>query len=258
MAKTESSVVKPLTAKSYFLQEHLKCCKFLLAYKQKRTNENLHQLRVSIKKIKAVIVMAEKISHQSILERHFSGYKIIFKKAGVIREIALQQKHLAKNSVNLKLKNANRSELIKLKKEFIASTPQLMKDVQNNKQQIEKSMALIPYKEIKSYCRQRIKKLPKQWKKVKNKEEVHGFRKKIKHVLYCSQLLNTDDRTELISAKKITQIDKLQNLIGKWHDRVVLLQKMQTAHLNTELKNNPLKLKTKQLLSKIKREGKIL
>ncbi len=256
MAKTESSVVKPLTAKSYFLQEHQKCCKYLRAYRQKRTNENLHQLRVSIKKIKAVIVMADRISDQSLIEQYFSAYRLIFKKAGAIREIALQQKHFAKAAANTKLKNTNRNELIKLNKEFVTSTPLLLKEVQNNKQQIAKSLALIPYKAINSYCTQRIKKLPKQWKQVKSKEEIHKFRKKLKQVLYCTQLLNTHDRKELLSTKKITQIDTLQNLIGKWHDHVVLLQKMQIADLDTNLKYSPVKLRVSQLLSKIKKQGK--
>ena len=259
MAKTKNALLKTATATSYFSDEHEKCCKYLQAYKQKRTNENLHQLRVSIKKIKAVFIMADKVLDQNQFEKHFGPYHIIFQKAGIIRDIALHQKHLSKFDSAKKLKVANRLQLVSLNGEFVLSEPLMLKHIQNNRKEIEKNLSTIQSASVYNYCKKLVNKLPHQWKKVKEPEQVHGFRKKLKQVLYCVELLNPEEKQNIISEKNLERIAQLQNMIGKWHDAMDLLQKIFVANTadDKETVTAP-KTKASKLLSKIKKQGKHL
>ena len=203
--------------------------------------------------------MADKVLHQNQLEKNFASYHSIFQKAGIIRDITLHQKHLSKYDNAKKLKAANRLQLLSLNREFVLGEPFMLEQVKNNCKGIKENLSTIQSASVYNYCKKLVSKLQHQWKKVKKPKQVHSFRKNLKQIIYCVELLNPDEKLKIISEKEFERIAQLQNLIGKWHDTMVLVQKI-SAPLTAGDKKKLRASKTKgaELLSKIKKQGKLL
>ena len=101
----------PAIAKEYYLAQHNLCRKHLRAYTKRKSAENLHQLRVAIKKMRAVLKMLSKLNSHFEYRPVFLPYKNIFMQAGAIREESLRiEKRKDNQDVGIK---SNSSALIK-------------------------------------------------------------------------------------------------------------------------------------------------
>ena len=214
------------TAEEYFLQQHTVCCQLLRTCNFEKNSEDLHQLRVSIKKIKAILCLLNDLQADFKFKTCFAPYKNIFKHLAPIREEFLQIERLKNDTGNRQIKSKRSARVSKLIKGFKNASSAYLKDIEIILPVILKHLRNLKYKTILPYCQKLLKHLKKQWKNIDNDDKLHRYRKQLKQLLYCSKLLTAKERSQLISAEKLKNIDMLQNIIGQWHDNILLLNRI--------------------------------
>ena len=160
----------------------------------------------------------------------FLSYKNIFRQAGAIREESLHIEKL-KDNPGSGSKSTSSAFIKKLNNELVKSAPTYLKGIGAVKDGILKEFDKLDQKKILPYCKKLFKQLARNWKKVNSKSDLHEFRKQLKQVLYCSQLLGEQEKSEIASEKRYKKIDELQDIIGQWHDNVLLLNKIEKENL---------------------------
>ena len=249
---------RPPLAKKYFLEQQKLCCRYLRAYGLRRSAENLHQLRVSIKKIRALLKMLNKLDSNFEYRKNFSPYRNIFRKAGAIREESLHVEKLNEDKRH-QPKPSVQKNIDKLKEGLVKSIPASLMGISKVQDTIVNCFGKVDRKEILPYCARLFRHFESNWKKMQTEEDLHTFRKRLKHFIYCSQLLTEAEMGELASEKKFRNLDELQDIIGKWHDNVLLLNKVSKENLEVDSDFLfALKHQTHHLLMKAHKKGKKL
>ena len=243
-------------AELFFLQQQFLCCKFLRAYTLNKNAEDLHQLRVTIKKIRAVLLMLRKLRSDFDYDKNFAPYKKIFKQVGPIREEFLQHNRIKKDTTNKLEKDSHRVLIIKLHKELKGAQSKHLKNIALVSPAILDSLRKLEQKEVYPYCRKILKRLKNKWDRLNTEKNFHQFRKHLKQFLYCSRLLSEKDKAKLISQKNYDRINELQELLGTWHDDILLLHNIE----KDGLKVNPafihsLENETNDLMKAIAKKG---
>jgi CHAD domain-containing protein len=245
-----------VTAGEYFLQQQITCTDFLQPFTRKKDAEDLHKLRVAVKKIKAVLLMLSKLQAHFDFDKHYAPYKNIFRQLGPIREEILHAERLKKDAGN-KLVNTGSSAIVAgFNKELSVLAQGYLKAIQEELPVIVACLHKLDREKIYPYCEKLLKRLKSKWKDIKKDKELHKYRKLLKQFLYCSNLLTPEEKSKLLLAKEYKQLDKLQDLIGAWHDNVLLMDKIE----NEGLKVSPqfllsLRKETKSMKEKIYRRG---
>ena len=248
-----------VSAAGYFVLQHRLLKRSLNQYALKKNNDSLHQLRVGIKKIEALLIMLYKLEPGFDYEATYKPYKNIFKSAGAIREAILQCDRLEQGSKNKRGKNVQATMLSKLSQELLrVSKPELV-NAEKDLTAIQSGLKKLKTKEIVSYCKKLLSKLEAKWKITTKNAEIHKFRKHLKQFLYCTHLLSQKQRDKIISPKKLKRVDKLQDIIGQWHDNILLLNKISVEEIkvNTHFLQS-LQDETKHLLKEIHKKGRKL
>jgi CHAD domain-containing protein len=247
---------KPPLAKEYFIEQHALCCKYLRAYSARKSAENLHQLRVAIKKLRALLHMLHKIDPAFEYRKVFLPYKNVFKQAGAIREESLHRDKILKAIENYEPPNASLRLIDKRNKELISAIPRHLKNISKVEPEIFDGFEKLERKKILPYCTRLFKHLANKWKKIESEEDLHKFRKRLKQFIYCSHLLSDNEKAGIATAKKYTALDELQDILGKWHDNVLLLNKLSDDKLKVSARFVfALKHQTHQLLIKARKKG---
>lgn len=188
--------------------------------------EDIHQLRVAIKKLRALISLIELAGNGEFQKKeHFDFFKNIFRKAGKVREIQVnlslikkidQKKSKLYVEYLIGLQNHSMEELMNelfvfdLKKLKILNAQMLSKANEISQDHLtEKSTAFISSKF------QKIKKLRDQ---IKKDQKLHKIRIHLKAVVELVEYLPFNKENK--SLKK--EIKQLNQLIGDWHDLSVL------------------------------------
>ncbi len=245
----------PLSANEYFLQQHNLCCKYLQAYAKRKSAENLHQLRVSIKRVRALLKMLNKLERRFEYHKNFSPYRNIFRKAGAIREESLHVEKLKEDETH-KPKPTSEKNIDKLIGELVKSIPTYLKGMVKVQAGILEGFDKLDQKEILPYCSKLFNHLENKWGKLQTEDDLHAFRKRLKHFIYCSNLLTETEKAGVASGKKFKSLDELQDIIGKWHDNVLLLNKISKENLSIDSHFLfALKHQTHQLLAKAHKKG---
>ncbi len=213
---------KEVDLTGYYAEQQEICLQCLSSYSGNK--EQLHRLRVAIKKIKAVFKLTNALHKKFKYKKAFAPYRPVFKAAGPIREEQLlddKLKGLIKTG-----KAQQRAAVIKrlnqqFRKQiagFVAGMGQTSKT--------EDALGSLSGKKVANYCSALLKKIQKSWLKLKSEKDFHEMRKELKQLQYCVQLLPKKQREEIISSKKLERLDELQDTIGKWHDNVLVLDKL--------------------------------
>ena len=192
---------------------------------------SVHRLRVSIKKIKAFFHLLEYVNHDFDAAKSFHFYKKIFKQAGKMRELQVQVQLLTNLDKELKTSLLERqSEVIEKEKKEYRSFKKYCRKAKPgfndkvNKQvlyAIEKDFSVVRAQEYLLVQLNQITKHMRQYKQ--NYNDLHKIRILLKDYLYNIVMVNDCVLNNKIIAKHISEINVLQNLIGKWHDEVALL-----------------------------------
>lgn len=202
-----------------------------------------HSLRVEIKKMNALFDLLNYCSKKFKRKKNYSPFKLIFKQAGKIRELQIEQSLLAeqpnshllqayyshlKKLETKELKRffaiANKSFVIKFKKKYLKIIPLL---TQANKKKVNRYMDKKRREIKKLMCKTKFK-----------KTQMHTFRKRLKTYQYNEKILSCESQNQSLQNK-----NSVSDLLGEWHDYEVVIN-----HLKKAIKSNDtIPSQTKQL-----------
>ena len=207
----------------FYIQQKEICLQCLSSYSGSK--EQLHRLRVAIKKIKAVFKLTNAVHKKFKYKKAFAPYRAVFKTAGPIREEQLLEEKL---TALIKAGKAQRRAVIinRLNQKFRKQVSVDMDSINHEAGKTEKRLGALSHKKISVYCGSLFKKLRKGWPKLQTEKDYHEVRKELKQLQYCVQLLSKSERKGVISAKELLRLDELQETIGKWHDDILVLDKL--------------------------------
>ncbi|MDF2159147.1 CHAD domain-containing protein [Algoriphagus sp. CAU 1675] len=192
---------------------------YLQEYVENDQEEALHQLRVEIKKIKAVLGFAKEV-----FEKNYSCFKLkyLFDKAGKIREIQINKQLLEKiGGETSRLFNQLTQRENTLRNQFLKAAPRYVANLHNFKQKLQLPPHLPELYHIQDYFKKKEKKAEELLIQ-KDREKLHGYRIQIKKMMYVYEFLPSKIQKELnIQPEKI---NKLQKRLGKWHDTFAAIE----------------------------------
>lgn len=201
----------------YTYRQFKSLIKHLKKYSASREPETLHQIRVDIKKIKAVLSIIDESKKGFKAHKKFISLRDIFRKAGVIREpdvlIQLLLRYEVKG-VDDTLLSGNQENLAAA---FESEIPNFVKTVKSLRNNLEADIEHVHKDDLMRYMRRKKKEVKSQLYPRPKMRIIHKARKSIKEIVYLSE---ADGKLKKREAKFY---DGLQNIIGEFHDKQVLL-----------------------------------
>ncbi len=185
----------------------------LRRFEYDRKMERLHQIRVDIKKIRAILSFAKHVYCENI---ESDSLKPLFITAGEIRQCQLTIELL--ESVSFSPENIIKSLIEKrdlLIKEFLISIPSYLILVKQFQQNFFFDFRNATEKTITNYLKPRRKKANRNFNSHR-RSKMHHFRKLLKKIMYVYGILPKKMKKHL--QLKVGLINKVQNEVGEWHD----------------------------------------
>jgi CHAD domain-containing protein len=184
--------------------------------------EALHQFRVQVKKIRSFLTLLEASKKNEGLQKIFRPVKKIFKSAGVIRDAYLHQKQAQEHRIKQgkfytrqdALQKGETAKLIRKSEKHLQKMKAVKKD-------LYKQLHPVTNKEIKTFYQSSIAATQQILARDRFTEQLHEGRKILKHLMYNQHAISDDLTSEL--NLNFTYIDKLQDLLGQWHDTKLAL-----------------------------------
>lgn len=178
-----------------------------------RKMERLHQIRVDIKKIRAILSFVEKVCFQKIETDHFN---VLFKDAGEIRQYQITIELL--ESISFPPQNIIQNLKQKMDvqiKAFLIAIPSHLKLVNQVQENLFFDIHNPSEKTITNYLATRRKKA--NWSfNCHRRSKMHRFRKLLKKIMYVYGILPKKMKKHF--DLKTGLINKVQNEVGEWHD----------------------------------------
>jgi CHAD domain-containing protein len=194
-------------------------------YAQTNEAEELHQLRVALKKLKAVeFFLSTTTKETGKLKTTGKHLKKIFKAAGAIRQKEIVLNWMQEHSFQLLAETVQLSRQIQEEQELFFKKQHLYK-----KQLQKQSAVYLEYAQkmkaadAEVYIQQ-LKQMIHEGLQNIRQEGWHELRKQVKQLLYVWQWLNAKQKLHFFTAKEFQYFDLLQEQIGNWHDLIDLKQ----------------------------------
>lgn len=205
---------------SYTAQQCKRIPALLHAYERHRNPEYMHQLRVAIKKLRAVVRYMRTYDGKP-LKKFAHHLRDFFRQAGALREIEIQMEWLQQNGGTAlvavlqyqKTIDAHIAGLQPLIPHFIDAvkdySPALLRLCHQQHPAALQAYAAALKNEL---LQQAQHAQPNGW---------HELRKLIKQLLYAWHWLDADGQAALLTQQQYTYFDQLQEYIGNWHDALL-------------------------------------
>lgn len=214
-------------------------------FDEEHNDEHLHTLRVSIKKIRAVMrVLYQNHQHS---KKALKQLKVLFREAGAVREMQLNANMLEK--YGLKRYKA----YFKLKHQIKKSSEHLIQNCATYKtiakqslKQLQKETAPISIHKLqKRILKEETILIKLINKNVHTSNQLHEIRKQLKTLQYVFKFL--PEQQKLLFTLQFKDVSPLQERIGHWHDLEshYIFIKKEIPEMK-ELLENLHKLKTKE------------
>lgn len=183
----------------------------------KRTNaEAIHQLRVEIKKINALLFLHNEV-YRPVSKKTIRPLRKLFKQAGVIRDAQVSA-HLMRDQKSVpKLFFSEQRKIVaaeanKLREMMNKHADEIMLTNVATWQQLRP----IHFRDIARVIRKLQKKITTYFRPRIKLKQLHDVRKEIKRLVYICSTLKASDLTRL--RFNPDKYKKLEHLIGEWHD----------------------------------------
>lgn len=194
------------------------------------TADTFHQLRVEIKRVKALVDLIAFCSHKWNPKKTFEPFKVIFKQAGKVREIQLQLALLEQQPSFNSLTGCRKQYKKKLKraleKFFVAADSKTSGKLRKKHRIIIALFLQIGKKKRRRYMaikRQEIKKMLRE--NTIKKKQIHTFRKRLKVYDYNEKIMKYPEQN-----KEIAERNRLMEILGHWHDYQVSILQIKKAN----------------------------
>ncbi len=183
-------------------------------YDYKKTNnpKNLHHLRVDIKKIKTIYSFARKVHG---IKRDALPLQPLFQKAGKIRELEINIQLLhGMPKPPKKWVDRLKTEKEMLILQFHKSSLNYLRSVKAHRKKISFPEKMTDEKALRKYFKKEKRNVDKLVPHLRKK--MHGYRKKIKKLIYLYEALPSKLRKKTEWNEK--RMEERQKKLGDWHD----------------------------------------
>jgi len=223
----------------------------------KYTSNTFHKLRVEIKKLNSIFDLIKFCSTNFKRKTTYKPFKLIFRKAGKVRELQIEDAML-KNYFENKVIKDYRKNLKKLRlkaeEDFFLLVNKKLIDRLNKKHCIlHPHLGKIDKKKINTYLEKKgnhIQELLGQ--QIIQTEQIHNLRKQLKILNYNRAIANKEKQDQ-----DLLKLDLLPELLGKWHDHQVIIKHLKKALKRGQI--SPTEVgQLKIIQSKIANESNIL
>ena len=205
MKRLKKFASKPFRA----LREHLKTVPV------NHDTETLHQVRVDIKKIKAVLKLIDDSRKKFRSHRRFLPFRAIFRKADAIRQSEVLASLLSKYpEEGRQLPQAEHPSL----EAFESKVPNYLQTVKAQSKKLKPYLKKIKRHDLGRYLKHQYQKIESKLYPHLALKDIHKTRKSIKAALFIA------GSTDHLKKKKEKFFDTLQGAIGDLHDKQLLLQ----------------------------------
>ncbi|MEJ6979547.1 CHAD domain-containing protein [Pedobacter sp. P351] len=188
------------------------------------TSDTFHQLRIEIKKLNAFIDLIKFCAPDFKRKKTAKPFKLLFRQAGKVRELQLQEEMIKKYHPGSSLKNyITGLKRMRLKEEetyFLLLNKKNTDRLKKNFPKIISSLPAVTIKKAHKYLEQKnraIQKLISQSTQQTN--QVHELRKQLKNLNYTMKSLSMETFN-----KPLSMNDDLPELLGEWHDFQAIIQ----------------------------------
>lgn len=234
--------VKALIRK-FFNKEACEVESFMQINPDEQSEEDIHNLRLSVKKIRALLSVAKLAGKEKRLVQNQEPLKRLFSAAGKVRDIQLRAEKIIQKKSNAHLPQYNQflhAQISNEKKKLVNVQQRLSGKIKKSLHKLKKDVTKVRKKDVKKFN----KVISKKKRNILNVKDtstpaLHGLRKQIKKQHYLSKALG--DKTKARDAQK-----KVLDILGKWHDCRVMAEA-----INTDLKKADLPKAEVILLKKI-------
>ncbi|PBQ34495.1 hypothetical protein CNR22_22845 [Sphingobacteriaceae bacterium] len=229
------------SVKEYFDISAAKVHSVLILPSKKLSPDDIHRLRVHIKKIRALVSLrTSKTGNKS--SKSLRLIKGLFAMAGALREVQLRAQAIQKKNIDNKLSNYlyYLNLRIHYEKKNFKKELQVIKDAKPHLALLKQQIKQVGKKQIKAFEKEGDDRKQEILKKAKvSSEELHELRKQLKKELYIHEA-SGDILSVNAGDKKISQ------MLGEWHDCHVM-----AADIKKDLKAVKLPASEVKLLKKI-------
>ena len=207
--------------------------------------EQLHTLRVEVKKLRAMLTLMQTLTHNKKLFKLFKPVKAVFKHAGEIRSsqinLELAQRYQFKNE---QFEREQRQHMAQCAEEFKQQAPSYLKKLKRANHRIKSSLRRVPDKSVAVFYKNQLKQIANSLAIPHFDEGLHECRKQMKILMYNHGL--SEKALQHRVAFNEQYIDDLQSNIGDWHDHVLAMELFVSPNVHD-----------KPVVTKIKRENRI-
>jgi CHAD domain-containing protein len=188
--------------------------------------DKLHDLRLHAKKVKAVSGFLKSSLHDKN-KYSIKELKELFHAAGDIRTAQLNLEMLKEHSIETEKFEKEQKQVIDKGSEAIAvNKKKFTKNISSLRKRISDHLTAVKSNSAIAFYYENIKVLSNNFKVI-DEADLHDNRKIIKTLLYNLKVLPTQLALEININKDY--LDRLQELIGKWHDTVVTMDLLREA-----------------------------
>jgi CHAD domain-containing protein len=190
-----------------------------LLHKAKQSNsmDFYHDLRVEIKKLKALFDLIDDCSKNFKPKKTIQPFQQVFDQAGRVRELQIEEQMLRKNfdkhpigyrhTLHMLKKEEQENFYELIDKRLFAEQKKAIKNIKDFLQKIDK-------KDLKAYLEKKRGKIDKMLgQKNPQVATLHQLRKRLKKYDYVADILDSKKKKETLREDK-----NLLDLLGDWHD----------------------------------------
>jgi CHAD domain-containing protein len=216
----------------YFNKRWNVMLRHMFTFVNSKDPEELHKMRIEIKKIFAILVFNKSCLNKFKFSKHFIPLKELYKFAEPIRNAQVNLQIIDRyNFCNLELYNEQTKALLSQIKIFCANHQVYFLKIQDVYDSLPDIFSGIDNKCILKFYRKNIKKLSVILNDNNIESKLHEFRKNIKLLIFLSEFIPKTILNKL--GIDFTYLDRLQENIGEWHDIVTISDLVMTRDFKT-------------------------
>lgn len=188
--------------------------------------ETLHQLRVTLKKLKAVLQYLRSV-HTSKTKKSKQSLQLLFHAAGAVRELQLRKQWLQVNKYETLIAAAQLTHQQQDEENlFIERSEDWHAILKKLKAKLHRLTADADHEQLLKYILP-LKEEIEQFSFSGTTTDWHAFRKQVKQLLYAQHWITDTEKLKLLPVKESKRLDVVQQQIGNWHDLVDLFNWLQ-------------------------------
>lgn len=222
-SSSNKAVVKKKEAQKELNKRFKKMYKPVKNFVETVDQDALHQFRVQVKKLKAMLILCSAESKNRNLLKDFKPVKKVFKKAGEIRNAHINLKLAEKYQLDdAAFKKQQQKALDESIEKFRSKAKKNLKSLKKAHFVLQNNLHRLHNKTIHSFYQEKLVAIDAFFSSPEFNDELHNTRKNIKLLLYNQKTAAKAIQNKI--AFNADYLDNLQNAIGEWHDHNLAIE----------------------------------